>query len=123
MRRRHLDVHDRHVRLCDRDFAQQRFAVADLLDDIDAGVLEQAHDAFAGEHRVLRDDYPHGISARCVMPTTLIRPPSAPTRSARCTDGDDAMGSRQTTSAWPSRLTVTSRWSAAASAIVSATST
>ena len=48
-------------------------ASAGLGDDVDAGVLEQAHDPLAGEHDVVGDDYAHGISARRVLSPTLER--------------------------------------------------
>ena len=32
------------------------------------GLLEQPHDALAQQHRVLGDDYSHGITARTVVP-------------------------------------------------------
>ena len=52
---------------------------------LDAGLAQQAHDALAREHRVLGDDYAHGISARRSVGARSSPPPSAPTRSATWT--------------------------------------
>jgi CAAX protease family protein len=41
----------------------QLLGVAGLADDVESRVLEEPHDAFAQEHRVLGDDHPHGIVA------------------------------------------------------------
>src|SRR2546421_9524837 len=57
-------------------------------DHLEAGLLEQPSESLAQDHRVVCDDYPHGISTRKVVPRpggldTVSQPPSASTRSAR----------------------------------------
>ena len=66
--------------LCARDLAQQVLGVAGLAHDLDAGLLEQPHDALAQQHRVLGDDYartgsPPGRS--CHRPARARRPRAA----------------------------------------------
>ena len=96
----------------DRHLPQQRLAVPDLGHDVDSRVAEQAHDALAGEHRVLGDDYAHGISA-CMTPSaTESRPPRAPTRSASWMGGVGAAQSARTSSVPACRRAVTPTWSA-----------
>ena len=68
VRRRHADVDDRDVGLVGAHLAQQLVGVAGLADDVEARVLEQARDARAQQHRVLGEDYAHGISALTVVP-------------------------------------------------------
>ena len=66
--RRHADVDDRHVGLVRVDLAQQVLGVAGLADHVEAPLLEQPHDPLAQEHRVVGDDYAHGILAVMVVP-------------------------------------------------------
>jgi hypothetical protein len=56
MRRWHLDVHDRDVGLVRSDLEQQILGGAALPDDLESGLVEQAGDAFAQEHRVVGED-------------------------------------------------------------------
>ena len=60
--RRHAHVDDRDVGLVGADLAQQVLGVAGLADDLEAGLLEQAHDALAQQHRVVGDDDPHRVN-------------------------------------------------------------
>ena len=69
------------------DQLEQLLAVAREADDLEAGLLEQPGEPFAQDHGVVGQSYPHGISARSVVPRpggleTVKRPPSASTRSA-----------------------------------------
>ena len=85
-RRRHPHVDDAHVRLVLGDGAQQRLAVVDRVDDLEAALLEQPRKAFAQQHRVLGDHGSHGSSTRSVVPvpgglTTMKSPSMARTRS------------------------------------------
>ena len=67
--RRHPHVDDGDVGLVGADLAQQLLGVAGLADDLEPGLLEQAHHALAQQGRVVGDDYPHGILARTVVPS------------------------------------------------------
>ena len=73
----HPDVDDGGVGLGCADRSQQRGGVGYLGIDIDPGVGEQPGDALAGEHHVIGDDYPHGISARQRAGPVARVPPSA----------------------------------------------
>jgi len=55
------------------DLAQQVLGVAGLCDDLEAGLLEQAHEALAQQDRVVGDDYPHGIHLRIVVPVRAVQ--------------------------------------------------
>ena len=86
--RRHPDVHDRHVRRVRAHLEHQLVGVRGLADDLEAGVGEDAGDAFPEEDGIFGEDYAHGISARILVPSpgrlTIPRRPSrASTRSAR----------------------------------------
>ena len=61
--RRHADVDDRDVGAVRLDRATRASPSADGGHDLAAGLLEQAHQALAQQHRVLGEDYPHGTSA------------------------------------------------------------
>ena len=82
VRRRHLDVDDRHVGLGQPDRAQQLRAVRGAADDVEAGVAEQPRETFAHQHLVVGDHEPHGISARQLSPATINAPSTAPIRSS-----------------------------------------
>jgi hypothetical protein len=86
--RRHANVDDRDVRIRSLDERAQLLGIGGQTDHLESGLLEQPRKALAQDHRVIRDGYPHGISARSVVPRpggldTVTRPPSASTRSAR----------------------------------------
>jgi hypothetical protein len=66
--RRHADVDHRDVGLVGVDLAQQVLGVAGLADDLEAPLLEQPHHALAQQHRIVGDDYAHGILAVIVVP-------------------------------------------------------
>ena len=87
-RRRHPDVDHAHVGLVLLDGAQQRLAVGDAVDDVEAALVEQAREALAQQHGVLGDHGSHGNSTRRVVPPPggLDRcrsPSTARTRSRR----------------------------------------
>jgi hypothetical protein len=109
--RGHLDIHDGHVRLLLADLPEQGLGVFGLGDDVDARVPQQPDDPLPGEHDVVRDDYPHGISTPNRVGSTVRMPPSAPTRSA--------ISVMDAERPWPSSSTVTvSRPSRCAAATV-----
>src|SRR5207244_4437944 len=56
-------------------------------DVVDLGLAQQADDALARQHRVVGDDYAHGISAARDVEPNAVWPPSAPMRSATWTSG------------------------------------
>ena len=60
---RHADVDDRGVGTCRADLAHELVGVLGLGYHLDARVLQEPHEALARDHRVLGDDYAHGISA------------------------------------------------------------
>jgi hypothetical protein len=62
--RGHADVDDRGVRSLHSNVPHEGGSVFGLSNDVDTCLLERADDPLAGEHRVLGDDYTHGISAR-----------------------------------------------------------
>ncbi len=65
------------------DQAQQRLGVAAPPDDLEAGVLEHAGEAFAQQRLVVGDHEPHGISTRRGRRhLNAPVPPTAPTRSS-----------------------------------------
>ena len=69
------------------DQLKQSVGVGGEPDDLEAGLFEQAGEAFAQDHGVVGQGYAHGISARSVVPRPggleiVSRPPSASTRSA-----------------------------------------
>ena len=101
VRRRHPDVHHRHVRSVQPDEAEQSGGVLRLTEDLDAGFLKQADDALPREEHVIGNHYAHGISARLTFGPTSSVPPSAPMRSADRTRGSGTPG--------PSSSTVTTR--------------
>src|SRR5215212_1331792 len=87
MRRRHADIDDRHVRRVAPHLEHQLVGVPRLPDDVEAGVGEDARDALTEKNGIIRDDYPHGISARMRVPrpgslSTRRTPSSDSTRSA-----------------------------------------
>ena len=59
VRRRHPDVHDRHVRLVRAHLQHQLVRVAGLPDDVEAAVLEQPRDPLAQQDRVVGEDDAH----------------------------------------------------------------
>src|SRR5262249_24974146 len=73
------------VRRIGMDEVQEFVRVVRLADDVDALIDQQAHDAFAGQQRVVGNYDAHGISARSLLPTTSTVPPTAPTRSVNPT--------------------------------------
>ena len=89
-RRRHPDVHDRHVRAMSDDGVHERRAVADLRDDRAARLLDQPRDPLADECRVLRDD----DAQRCGFHRQIMRAargrPSRSTPQSRSTPLSDA---------------------------------
>ena len=118
VRRGHADVDHGDVGLVGADLAQQVLGVAGLAGDLEARVLEQAHEALAQQHGVLGDDdfqwgigCAHtGISARRVVPdpggeSSAREPSSAPTRSTRPRRPEPRPGSAPPT---PSSRTSTS---------------
>src|SRR5439155_16078520 len=99
--RRHADVDDRSVRSLCPNLPHEGGSVFGLSDDVDACLLEEAHDPLTGEHRVLGDDYAHGISARRPRGVAATVPPRAPTRSARWIVGATPRPSASTMSVSP----------------------
>ncbi len=102
------------VGMCGRldraDRSQQRGGVTHLGGYVNPGVGEQPGDALAGEHHILGENYPHGISARHTARPVDRLPPSAPTLSAAATRGEaspDPSSLTVTTSRPPSWTTVT----------------
>src|SRR5690606_36281810 len=79
------DVHNSHIRPVPCHRGQQRRAVRNRRGHVEAGLGEQSRHALAQQRVVLGDDYPHGSSARIVVPrpivlSTICTPPSAVTR-------------------------------------------
>jgi hypothetical protein len=60
----HADVHQSDVGSSSVDHPQQRLGVATTPRDLEAGVLEQASQALAQQHLVVRDHDSHGSSTR-----------------------------------------------------------
>src|SRR3954452_3818167 len=88
LRRRHADVHDRHVGLVLVDRGEQLLRVVRLGNDLDAFAAEEGRDALAHQPAVVGDHDSHGSSAVTTVPAPgglRIRrvPSSAATRSAR----------------------------------------
>ena len=67
-RRRHADVDDRRVRAVRGGGAQELLGAADLGDDVEAVVGEQAPEPLADHDGVVGEDHAHGISARTRVP-------------------------------------------------------
>src|SRR4051794_19361897 len=87
LRRRHADVHDRHVGFVVVERGDQLLRVLRLGDDLDAFAAEERSDALAHEPAVVGDHDPHGSSAVTTVPAPRgLRmrrvPSSAATRSA-----------------------------------------
>src|SRR5205809_3395712 len=80
---RHANVDDRCVGTRKADVAEEFVSILGFGDDVDACLFEQADDALTREHKVVGDDYAHGITARRLVSPTSSEPPRAPTRSAR----------------------------------------
>ena len=59
---RHADIDDGHVRLVHGDMPQQVLRRAGLRHDLEPGLLEQACDALAEEHRVVGEDDAAGVA-------------------------------------------------------------
>src|SRR2546423_5392253 len=81
------DVHHRDVRLVARHGVDQRGRVGHGRHHLEAVVAQQALESVTEESQVLRDDYPHGISARMVVGppdglSIVSLPSSASTRRA-----------------------------------------
>src|SRR5437762_2784133 len=66
VRRRHADVDDRDVWSFEPDLPQQGRGILGLGDHVNVRAFEQSYDPLPSQHRVLGDDYAHGISARVV---------------------------------------------------------
>ena len=75
IRRRHADIHHRHLGLVRRDLAHELRGVARLADDLEAPLFQQPHEALPQQHRVVRNHYPHGDPAS--------RPPRLPSGPKR----------------------------------------
>ena len=87
LRRRHADVHDRHVGLVLVDRGEQLLGVGRLGDDLDALAADERRDALAQQPAVVGDHDAHGRSAVTTVPAPgglRMRsvPSSAATRSA-----------------------------------------
>src|SRR3954463_7289202 len=87
LRRRHADVHDRHVGFVLVDRGNQLLRGLRLGNDLDAFAAEERSDALAHQPAVVGDHDPHGSSAVTTVPApTGLRirsvPSSAATRSA-----------------------------------------
>ena len=83
---RHLDVDDRDVGAGELDPTQQLLSGLGLPDDREPSVGEKARQPLPHDHRVIGDDYAHGISAWSLTPpldarSTPRRPSRAPIRS------------------------------------------
>src|SRR5262249_22856297 len=115
MRGWHSNVDNCCVGACKADVVEQLFSVLGLGGDVDLGGSQKAHNALAGEHDVVGNDYAHGISARSRVGSTTRIPPRAPTRSASMTIDDvrlEPLSSTVTTSRLSSWMTLTAAWSA-----------
>jgi hypothetical protein len=67
MRWRHSDVDDRDIGLVRPHLAQQVLGVASLRDYLEAGIAEQARDAFPQEYRIFAQDYAHASGVVIVV--------------------------------------------------------
>src|SRR5215204_4793171 len=90
VRRRHLDVDDRHVRTGQLHPPHELLGVGGLPDDLESGLFEQPGEPFAKKRFVVGDYDSHGSTARSLtLPSpprsTVSRPSRAPTRSRRAT--------------------------------------
>src|SRR6516165_9327683 len=84
--RRHPDIHDRDIGATALHLLQQLTAVRGQPGNFEAGLSQQPRKAFPQDHGIIGDHYPHGNSARSVVPRpggldTVSVPPSASTRS------------------------------------------
>src|SRR4051794_29797362 len=85
--RRQSDVDNDSVGRVIRDAYQQLIGGAAASSDFDTSAGQQLRDAFAQQHAVFGNGYPHGISARTRVPAPAAlqirsRPSRASTRSA-----------------------------------------
>src|SRR5262245_47160581 len=115
----HADVGDRHVGPAQGHLSEQAVGIAGLAHHLDGGVPQQADDPLAGEHRVVGDDYAHGIRARSRPGPASSVPPSAPILSSTCSIAPvrgPPSSSTSTTSAPSSAATRASAWVAPRSA-------
>jgi hypothetical protein len=65
---RHSDVDDGHVGIMPVDLLQQLRPVPRLTDHVEPNLGEQADEAFSEDHRVVGNDYAHGICASTTVP-------------------------------------------------------
>ncbi len=87
-RRRHADIDERNIRLVLLHGTEQRRRVTHQRAHFDICLGEKPSQALPPEHGVVRDHHPHGKTASILVPTgtspsTMSRPPTASTRSAR----------------------------------------
>ena len=85
VRRGHPDIHDDDVRPQLAGQYQQLVPVGRLTDDLDVGRLQHPGKPLPDEHHVVRDQDPHGNSARIIGRRRLpVRTPPGDRRPHRC---------------------------------------
>src|SRR4051794_31732517 len=82
MRRRHPDIHDRHIRLRKPHPPHQILRIINLANYLKPRIHQQPRHTLPQQHRIIREHYPHGITADTQVPAPLLCTASVPSRAS-----------------------------------------
>src|SRR3954453_4074880 len=82
MRRRHPDIHDRHIRLGKPPPPHQILRIINLPNHLKPRIHQQPRHTLPQQHRIIRQHYSHGITDDTQVPEPLLRTASIPSRAS-----------------------------------------